>query len=167
MNKQENLYAIDRVLKNKFWFYVDVKEPDECWDWTGYVMKNGYGIFRFNEERFTVHRLAYMLDTGVKIDRDFLVLQLCGNKKCCNPFHFTTSTRKKQLEEMAENGTVRGYAQRGEKNHSAKLTNDQVIEIRRLFETGLYSKIKLGKMFSISDDEVKNLVKHRRWKWLK
>jgi len=167
MKKKKIIHSAERALNKKFWGRVDVKEPEECWNWTGYVGKNGYGMVRFEGERFTAHRLAYMLDKGRKISRNFLVLQTCENKKCCNPSHFKTSTRKKQLMEMAEKGTVRGYAQRGRDNHSAKLMNEQVMEIRRLFATGAYSKTKLGRMFSISDDEVKNLVNHRRWRWLK
>ena len=91
-------FDIDRLLKRerkralKFWSKVDIRQPDECWEWQGYKAP-GTGMPQFPWRRagisgstqhhpqrvamwFTWGDLGY---TGVK--------STCGNKYCCNPFH--------------------------------------------------------------------------------
>ena len=91
-------FDIDRLLKRerkralKFWSQVEIGQPDECWNWTGYRAK-GTGMPQFPWRRpgiskSTQHhpqRVAMWFTwgdlgmTGVKTT--------CCNKYCCNPFH--------------------------------------------------------------------------------
>ena len=54
----------------------------------------------------------------------------------------------------------------GEKNPKAKLTEDQVKEIRKLYATKLseYSQSKLGKRFGVGQDQISSIVRRESWR---
>jgi hypothetical protein len=52
----------------------------------------------------------------------------------------------------------------GERNNHAKLTAEQVVEIRRLAATGQYTHKEIGRMFGIQRSPVGNIVHRRIWK---
>ncbi len=67
-------------------FWAKVSKGDNCWEWTGYVNKRGYG--EYMSEYLTtrlVHRIAYALIKG-ELPKEALD-HLCRNKVCCNPAH--------------------------------------------------------------------------------
>ena len=57
-----------------------------------------------------------------------------------------------------------GTHTRGERNGQCKVTPPQVIEIRRLYATGEYSFVKLGKIFDIGPTQVGRIVNREKWK---
>ena len=58
-----------------------------CWEWTGYVMSNGYGLAKDAAWRArTAHRVVYEalvgpIPDGLELDH------LCRNRRCVNPAH--------------------------------------------------------------------------------
>jgi DNA invertase Pin-like site-specific DNA recombinase len=52
---------------------------------------------------------------------------------------------------------------KGEDRHSAKLTEDDVVEIRKLSNGGVHFK-ELSKEFGVSDTQIRRIVKKERWK---
>lgn len=54
---------------------------------------------------------------------------------------------------------------RGEKN--GKLVNNQVVEIRRLWSTGVANQIMLAKQFGVSNAAIHNLVKYKTYREVK
>jgi hypothetical protein len=88
----------------KFWSKVnkDGPIPDHkpelgpCWVWTGSILPQGYGVFRFHTEIYTsrqllTHRMAYELLKGPIPDEKSLD-HLCRNRPCCNPSHLEPVT---------------------------------------------------------------------------
>ena len=65
---------------------------------------------------------------------------------------------------------VLGIASMGEANGQAKLTADQVREIRRLYaQKGLsgnlcYTQFELGRLFNVTKANIHLIVNHKRWK---
>jgi len=56
-----------------------------------------------------------------------------------------------------------GDAQRGEKNHASKLTEDNILKIRKLYSTGKYFQKELGKMFGVSRGHIGYIVTRKSW----
>ena len=56
-----------------------------------------------------------------------------------------------------------GLKQKGEKHYRAKLNEDQVLEIRRLYKTGDYTYRALGKMFGVDNSHISNIVNRKIW----
>lgn len=52
----------------------------------------------------------------------------------------------------------------GAKNGSAKLNEKRVAEIRKLFRSGKYTKLKLGEIFHVTDATIGNIVRNETWK---
>lgn len=52
----------------------------------------------------------------------------------------------------------------GESHPGSKLTSEQVLEIRQLYDTGQYTKVALGQMFGVSDSNIRAIVFRRAWK---
>lgn len=52
---------------------------------------------------------------------------------------------------------------KGSNHGNAKLTETDIIEIRRLWATGEYTQIKLGQLFNISNTNISQIVKRLAW----
>jgi len=72
--------------------HVSVTE-EGCWEWTGYIAKNGYAIFRLPDKRTTAHRAAYELLVG-PIPEGLTLDHLCYNRRCVNPAHLEPVTQR-------------------------------------------------------------------------
>ena len=53
---------------------------------------------------------------------------------------------------------------RGENHYNAKVTKQNVIEIRNLYKTGNYTLYELGKKFNICFSAVSHIISRRNWK---
>jgi hypothetical protein len=58
-------------------------------------------------------------------------------------------------------GAIKTY--HGEESPIAKLTDDQVYEIRKLFSQGNYYKADLGRMFNITRTNIYHIVNRKTW----
>jgi len=56
---------------------------------------------------------------------------------------------------------------RGERHHSAKLTKDQVIEIRRRYATKLTTMVSLAEEFKVSYISISAIIHRKTWRHLK
>jgi hypothetical protein len=53
---------------------------------------------------------------------------------------------------------------KGEGSHKAKLTEEDVLEVRKLYDTGKYTHRELGKMFDVNHSLVGKIVRRENWK---
>ena len=90
------------IKEDRFWAKVATAGPEECWEWTGYCERNGYGRYH----KYLVHRVAYELSTG-ESPGDLLVDHICRNRVCVNPAHLRLATAKQnaQNQSLARNNT--------------------------------------------------------------
>lgn len=87
---------------------------------------------------------------------------------------FSERSKKNYTPEMAEilrkaKGTPEALknasiASTGSKNPRANLTEDIVLEIRKLFLTGEYSQVKLSELFNIPRTTINHIIKRYTWK---
>lgn len=132
---------------------VDYLEEDrgyttKCWVWQKSINNRGYGVAYFKGGRGYAHRVYYERARG-PIPDGLVVDHLCRVRACCNPDHLEVVT-------MTEN------LQRG--HHRANLTREQVLELRRMFATGRYTRSQLAKHFSVSYSTVWGAATGKTWK---
>jgi hypothetical protein len=153
----------------RFWSKVDIKNDDECWLWKEARDDNShYGVFwDFVQKRTRrAHVVAYEIFTGDKVEADFIVMHLCDNPPCCNPHHLIKGTKKENTHDMVSKG--RGGTPpliRGENHPKAKLTENNVREIRELIKSGLSQK-KIARIFGVNRGTISCIYSKRNWKWL-
>lgn len=151
-----NLTEADKV---RFREKVDKRGPDDCWEWTGYRDKKGYGRFYdCNGVLYQANRVAYAITDG---DTDFCVLHHCDNPPCCNPNHLYAGTDADNARDRDKRG--RAADTRGEDNGRAKLTEDDVREIRRL-RAGGWLQCEIAEEFGIIRQQVSRICNCKQWK---
>lgn len=144
---------------NRFMKLVTI--TDSCWLWKGARHGSmGYGAFRFDGGTRTAHRVSWILHRG-EIPASLCVLHTCDNPLCVNPDHLFLGTYADNHKDMAQKGRASGGT-KGEKHHQAKLTKEQVAEIRSLyaqlpkptysFVAGLYG-VSLQQIFRIANNQ--------------
>jgi hypothetical protein len=146
----------------RFWARA-IPEPNSgCWLWTGRVDGKGYGMFMIDSSNRRAHRLALSF-SGVDVPHDRIVCHRCDNPPCVNPEHLYVGTDRDNVNDRESRKRGGGPKRRGEGNGRAKLTQAQVEEIRALFETGLHTKVALGKRFGVSDAQIGYIVRRLQW----
>jgi hypothetical protein len=92
------------MIDLNFWSKVNFDGPTvkpelgPCWLWTGYIDKDGYGIYSKwlpdlgKTKNFKAHRYAWeqLFGEPPKLELD----HLCRNEPCCNPWHTEDVTTK-------------------------------------------------------------------------
>ncbi len=166
------------------WSRVATSDTDACWPWLGATRK-GYGHVRYQGQQWSAHRLAYVLARG-PIPTGMLVCHACDNPLCCNPQHLWLGTNRENIldsvtkgrhvqvdlaslsSERRARGMLHGMhthpesRRRGEHNGSAKLTTDQVIQIREQSARGLTQR-QLAREYGICQATVRDIVLRKKW----
>lgn len=154
------------IEQNRFWHRVDTSAGrNSCWNWTGFLRPNGYGVCGFRSTEYKAHRVAFFLSNG-RIRSDLLVLHSCDNRRCCNPRHLRQGTPKQNSQDSVRKG--RNTRLRGEHNGKAKLTQRQVREIRKMLRAAADGKIKIyqyqiARYYGVSEATVSYLKNGGRW----
>lgn len=120
----------------RFWAGVERGGLNDCWLWqySGCGKFYEYGKTTLDGKRMTAHRAAYILSYG-DIPDGLEVCHTCDNGKCCNPMHLWLGTHTDNMRDKMRKG--RGNHQIGEVNHAAKLTEQDVLEIREWLKQGM------------------------------
>lgn len=164
-----------------FWSHVDIKGPNDCWEWSLKRNKFGYGYTNWglapNKWKMLLcHRVAFMLSGGQLTPEKPQVLHSCNNTPCCNPDHLRAGDITDNMQDRKKAGRgnhptgdrtgARKHPEslrRGESHHGHKLTEVEVREIRRLFAAGGISKSQLGRDFSVSNPLIGYIVRGQSW----
>jgi len=135
--------------------FTDMLEPNgECLEWTGGCYGNGYGSTRAYGKQWQTHRLALHLE-GVDITGHY-VLHSCDNPLCCNPDHLRTGTPQDNMDDKVS----RGRQPLGSNHGSAKLTEQDVLEIRAI--TGMTQRA-IAKRYDVGHTVINYIINRKTW----
>lgn len=154
-------------LAERFWPKVDRSGgTNACWLWLAST-KKGYGQLWVRElgRAALAHRISYELNIG-EIPNGLFVCHTCDNPTCVNPNHLFLGTEEDNNRDCYSKG--RGSMQRhpelfrGEHGGSAKVSEGDVLEMRRLRRDGVMLK-DLAAQFGISVHGVHSIVTGKTW----
>lgn len=141
-------------VENLFWAKVDKCGEDECWGWQKARHPKGYGQFSFNGTTNRAHRVAWILVYG-PIPKGLYVCHRCDNPPCCNPKHLFLGTQKDNMEDCAR-----------KERKKQKLSQKDIVEIRRKYTVDKILQVQLAKQFGISNRTISQIVAGDRWAWV-
>ncbi len=158
-----------RTLEERLWDNVDRDDRMYCWEWKGPRLTSGYGIIYNPGGTRYAHRVMAGVYCGVEIPRDKVVLHVCDNTSCCNPYHLIVGTTSDNMRDMHTKGRATGKQARpskaddqdGERNSMCKLTSEQVSEIRRRWQEGGILQRELAAEFGTSQPHISSIVKNK------
>lgn len=144
-----------------FWNKVDKKSDDECWEWLGTKPGGAYGAITIERVSYKAHRVSWVLHNG-EIPEGLLVCHTCDNPGCVNPTHLFLGTQKDNLEDMDKKGRRKYY--NNETHPLCKLTDEEVREIRKLYEDTTMTHEDLGIKFGVTRSYIHEVLAGKKRK---
>lgn len=137
-------------------------KSDDCLKWPFSTDDSGYGSIRYEDRTTSPHRLMCILAHGERPTADHEVAHNCGkgDEGCVNPKHLRWATHTENETDKLLHGTH----QRGERNHRAKLSEDDVRDIRRL--SGHLTRQEIANSYGVHRTTIGDIIRRKRWKWL-
>lgn len=139
------LYLPNHHNRVSFIEYI-INDETGCWEWQkgkskGYGLKYIDGKYVSRAHRWYYEQKYGLVPEGLDLDHK------CKNRGCVNPEHLEPVSR-------AEN------VRRGK---SAKVTWEQVFEIRKLYTLGGITQAELSKKYSLSVSIIHYIVRYKTW----
>ncbi len=152
-------------VPEKFWKFVDKKEPELCWSWLGDTMKFNYGRFSYAGTRRLAHRVAYELTYGLIEPPSLIVCHHCDNPNCVNPHHLFLGTRIDNNADRVAKGRTRTNPAKGEAHYKHKLIASNIAEIKQLSQDGV-SQRKIANIYHVHQSDIWRIIHNKNWKCL-
>lgn len=146
----------------------------ECILWDKSVSNTGYGQSWRSGKSVSAHRLAYE-DANGPIPQGLSVLHRCDVKLCVNPEHLYLGTPKNNARDAVERGQIATGERHGRytrpdsrlagtKNPNAKLTAEQVAELRTFFDLSDWTLAKAAAYYNVSISTISRAVRGDSYK---
>lgn len=136
---------------------------DECLRWPFAIGDDGYGrVHRPRGPLTTAAHLMCEMRHGPKPSNRHECAHSCGmgHEACVNPKHLYWATPSENQNERVKHGT----SNRGTRQWQAKLTEQDVRSIRKLF--GSKSLSEIAGQFGVSRGAIKDIQRGKNWAWL-
>ncbi len=153
-NRNRKMKPFD--VEKAFWDRVYKRTENECWEWKGFLMPNGYGQLKVKLRNVYAHRYSFELHFGFSPDH-LLVCHKCDNRKCVNPNHLFLGTHKENTRDMDSKG------RRVTKPGTQKITATDAKQIRALSKDGIHVNAIADK-YKLKPCTIRNIIAGRIWK---
>lgn len=142
-------------------FWAQVQPVDSgCHEWTGKREKSGYGRVSWLGRKRLAHRMAMFLTGKLDdLEAEVLVLHRCDNRRCCNPEHLFLGTHSDNTRDAVDKGRQFLPYNRGARSGLAKLTEEQVQEIRAKYASGYGTQQKIATDHGVTQMVVSRIVR--------
>lgn len=152
-------------------FFKMFRRTASCWEWTGPLKDNGYGVFGLKVDgkwkNIYAHRWIWE-HRNPKIPKGMLICHKCDNKKCVNPEHLFIGTYADNSRDAASKGRccMQAHPEKrphGERNGQSKISRLDVIRIRKSYKPYKVTVPNLCKKFKISRSQVRRILSGKSW----
>jgi DNA-binding XRE family transcriptional regulator len=151
------MFELNEIEISRFHSNVNKKNEDECWNWTGYKQKSGHGQLRMRQQNFYAHRIAYIITNG-QYNENLCVCHKCDNPACCNPKHLFLGTMSDNMKDKV----IKNRQSKGTEV-SGILTEQEVLEIKRIYADGNTTQTLLGRKYGVTQSTIGRIISGHRW----
>jgi hypothetical protein len=142
----------------RFWSKVNVRSVNQCWEWRDRPnVESGYGSFFLRARPIGAHRVACAIAHGPADGHQ--ALHSCDNPICVNPNHLRWGTMAENVEDRCR----RGRSAQGSRAGLSRLTETEVLEIRRRVAAG-EQQAALARRFGVTKQNIRLIVARRTWR---
>lgn len=138
-----------------------VQNANGCMIWKGAKSTNGYAQIKQNGKTKRANRIVKQLQIGRELRSDECAMHTCDTPLCLNPDHLVIGSTQDNTADMVR----KGRQARWERHHNAKLTVQQVGDIRREYESGMKLR-ELAPKYGVSEHTISNIVQAQTWQSL-
>ena len=149
--------GVETRLRDIGWTVTDTG----CWEWNGAINSGGYGSINVSGRTVAVHRVSHTLFNG-EIPEGLHVLHSCDNRKCLNPEHLRTGTNAENMKDRNERGRAARFI--GSDHPRAKLSEQDVLDIRMDYATGQTTQRSLAEFYGVTPEHVSAIVNRLTWR---
>jgi hypothetical protein len=135
---------LDRLDKWRAMLSIFSKWEGECLVWTRSRDADGYGRMRAGGSTMGAHRVAWVVSHGEQVPPGLSVLHSCDNPPCIHPGHVFLGDNLENIRDR----DAKGRQARGTRQHSSKLSVEQVVALRERARSG-ESVVLIGREFGI------------------
>jgi len=175
---------LDQKYVDRFWTYVNVAGPDDCWEWTGAkTARTNHGYFNIklngNYKSIGAHKVSLMIQ-NITVPKDMVVMHTCDNGSCVNPAHLKIGTYKDNTQDMMLKGRAKHFGgkdkHKGETHPNSVITEDLARQIKSeiVISTNIPGKkyrktnfSKLAKKYNVSRELVQLIGDEKTWQHIK
>jgi hypothetical protein len=153
-------------------FMSKIQQVGDCWMWQGVSTLGGYGVLTVARKRTYAHRLSYSLFVG-EIPDGMCVCHKCDTPSCVNPAHLWLGTHSDNTRDAVAKGRwgpqlhPESYRHRkrmvGANNPKARLTWEQVAEIKATFARGGVSKVSIARQYGVPESTIGQIIRGTRY----
>lgn len=150
-------------LEQRFELYYEKGDGgDACWEWKMRLNEWGYGQIWDDGKQRKAHRVAYELHNG-EIPDDAYICHTCHNEACVNPDHLYAGDPQSNVDDAIERGTFMSTRPEGSQVGTAKLTEDEVREIKRKYKNDEATQGELADEYDMGQTQISRIVRGERW----
>jgi hypothetical protein len=136
----------------------EVDDMTGCWNWTGTMTRQGYGVLSLRGQQIIATRLSYSLLVGTIPDKR-LLCHSCDNRRCINPSHLYAGT----VEQNNQDRETRGRTARGERVSRSGMTEAKVRAIRLAWDNG-EDQQALADQYEVSSNTIGDIGRRASWR---
>jgi hypothetical protein len=151
--------AIRGCPRERFLAKVCPESNGGCWLWRGLIRPDGYGGTSLDGKPQSAHRAAWILFRG-EIGPGLLVCHKCDVRACVNPEHLFLGTYTDNARDREE----KGRSMRGEKNHSSKLSTEQVSRIKTVLAEDRMYVSEIAREYGVTPSTIAAIAKGTTWR---
>lgn len=133
-------------------------ELGPCHVWTGGFTGKGYGTFWLNGKSEHAHRVAFFFAHGSWPEP--FGCHHCDNRACVNDAHLFEGTNDDNVADKMGKG--RHVVAHGERHGRAKLTEQDVRDIRANYALCRVTQKELGRRFGVSQGQIHKIVRDKQ-----
>lgn len=134
-------------------------EATGCIEWMGMRDEHGYGVLKYHNRKYKVHRWVWEMQNG-PIPKGMFICHHCDNPSCANLDHLFLGTPKDNRLDCCRK--KRHWVPEGKENGRAVLTEEQVVYAMARMLTG-ESQCSVARDFGVTSTTIRFIWTGHTW----